>query len=216
MKKIAYVIVGLVIGAALLAEAQMGRTVMGAFAGSGTGTNTVIIKQGSGTILVDNLSVNVSGAASYTLKTFPASIREDVGVSTAAATTNLFIRSDSAGKAQGYTIAANDYLILVDSSTNAAGYQLRKVAAVGAVTTNGWVVKNIQLIVSDQAGTASVSSNDACFIVKSGDIGTRTLTAAVNGELNAAVGNYGCPLGISITSTAAVTHGVSGVYSIMN
>lgn len=216
MKKIAYVIVGLVIGAALLAEAQMGRTVMGAFAGSGTGTNTVIIKQGSGTILVDNLSVNVSGADSYTLKTFPASIREDVGVSTAAATTNLFIRSDSAGLSQGYLIAANDYLILVDSSTNNAGYQLRKVKAVGAVTTNGWVVKNIQLVVSDQAGTASVASNDACFIVKSGDIGTRTLTSAINGEQNAAVGNYGCPLGISITSTAAVTHGVSGVYSIMN
>lgn len=216
MKKIAFVIVGLVIGAALLAEAQMGRTVMGAFAGSGTGTNTVIIKQGSGTILVDNLSVNVSGAASYTLKTYPASIREDVGVSTAAATTNLFIRSDSAGKSQGYTIAANDYLILVDSSTNNAGYQLRKVAAVGAVTTNGWVVKNIQLVVSDQAGTASVASNDAAFIVKSGDIGTRTLTAAINGEQNAAVGNYACPLGISITSTAAVTHGLSGVYSIMN
>lgn len=216
MKKIGIVIVGFVIGAALLAEAQMGRTVMGAFAGSGTGTNTVILKQGSGTILVDNLSVNVSGAASYTLKTFPASIREDVAQATAAATTNLFIRSDSAGKSQGYTIAANDYLILVDSSTNNAGYQLRKVAAVGAVTTAGWTRVNVQLIVSDQAGTASVSSNDAAFIVKSGDIGTRTLTAAVNGEQNAAVGNFGCPLGISITSTAAVTHGLSGVYSIMN
>lgn len=216
MKKIGIVIVALLAAAALYANAQMGRTVVGMFAGSGTATNTTIVKQGSGTIFVDSLSVSVSGSSAYTLKFYPASIREDVASSTAAATTNLFIRCTSDGKSQGYTIAANDYLILADSSTNNAGYQLRKVAAVGAVTTSGWTMVNVQTIAGDQAGTSSVASNDAAFIVKSGDIVTRTLSASVNGELNAAAGNYGCPLGISITHTAPTAVALSGVYSIMN
>lgn len=187
------------------------RHAAGIFGGTafGTGTNTVIVGPVQGQVAI--VSMSLSCTPLVTMKKFPASL-ETKAIQDVNSSTNIYVEVDSNGAIFGSKLAATDWLIISDASTNAAGKQLRDITALGSVSTqaDGTVYVNAKII--DEGGTACVESNGVVYVVKAADIVTRTVNAQINDALYQGIGYPNMPFAIQVTSTNAESPMLSGMW----
>jgi len=155
-------------------------------------------------------------SASATLYKLPASAKSKTAGAVAASTTMLLVGDNAAGvtavTADGCTVATNGWVIVPDTTASTTTKpQLRQFSTIGTNQTVGGT--NYVSVVLSAAVTTGKGA--PVYLVASGDVITKTLSAAENNVESYAIGNYGMPLAVSMVSTGvATTAEISGTYQV--
>lgn len=162
-----------------------------------------IIPPGPGHTVLRNWSYSYStDGGKVSAKRFIATKKsETIAPITTASTSITFKVDNSAGTFGGVTLAADQYLIVNDASTNAGGWQLLNIAAVvsGVSTSGSDLYKTLQLSASGTwAGSQTV------YFVTAANAMTQTITAAATDrEYQAFDAIGGMPIALQIVTTNA-------------
>lgn len=169
-----------------------------------------------GLISLQNVNYDISSSGSGTTILIAPDRKGTLYSGGNSVTQMAFQVDNQSGLFNGYSLTANDYIFIADSSTNNAGTQLRRISNVGAVTTNAAPLIDGQTnyVFSrtiQYAGAASAASNDTVWVASAASrVITRTITASAFNQLYQGAGAYDAPLALGLSSTGVYTIAVSG------
>ena len=176
----------------------------GMFMGAGTTNSAVaVIRPKSGVIACDSLSYTDDDAG--LLKFYLPKFLTTANAAVAASTTLVVVTDASGYIADNAVLTTNDYALVEDSS--GTGWQLRSIAAVGAVSSS-----TVSLTLG---ATITCASGDTIYIVRAADIHSITTAAETRVNLlNLFFGYENMPVAIELTSGSTGSHFVSGSYHV--
>lgn len=176
------------------------------FFGTGSGTASVTIPQESGQIVCQRLGWD--SAATGTLVIYRGSYRCKANAAVAADTT-LVIKTDAAGKVEGYTPTTSDYVLVNNSTSGATRWYLASISSVAAVSSS---TRSLGL-----GGAVTCAADDAIFIVSNslGDIiSMATAAESVRDIYYAFCSRRGMPVHLLLTATG--TDRIFGMYTVQD